>query len=98
LGYYLKIRPRPLPAKPFSIHHSLVILSSTLYSLRTEKASLNKLTTPHKNDLVSVVTKLSPWLTGASFGIHVRRLNSRHFRKVEATGLKIMASKSPSLS
>jgi hypothetical protein len=45
-GYYLKIRPRPLPTKSFPIHcHSLIILSSTLYSLVAERASLNKLTT-----------------------------------------------------
>jgi hypothetical protein len=38
-GYYLK-RPRQLPTKSFPIHyHSLITLSSTLYTLVTEKAS-----------------------------------------------------------
>jgi hypothetical protein len=39
-GYYLKIRPRPLPEKFFPIHrYSLITLSSTLCSLVTEKTS-----------------------------------------------------------
>jgi hypothetical protein len=41
----IKIKPRPLPTKSFSVHHSLITLSWTLYSLVTEKASLNKLST-----------------------------------------------------
>jgi hypothetical protein len=46
LGEYLQIRPRPIPTKSFPIHHnSLIIRTSTLYSLLTEKASLNKLPT-----------------------------------------------------
>jgi hypothetical protein len=46
LGWYLQVRPRPLPTTSFPIHnHSLIILSWTLYSLVTEKASLNKLPT-----------------------------------------------------
>jgi hypothetical protein len=36
---YLKIRPRSFPIQ----YYSLIILSSTLYNLVTEKASLNKL-------------------------------------------------------
>jgi hypothetical protein len=38
----LTIRLRPLPTKSFPIHHSRTIVSATLYSLVTEKASLNK--------------------------------------------------------
>jgi hypothetical protein len=49
LGQYLKIRPRPLLTKTFPIyHHSSVTLSSTLYSLRTENVSENKLPTNHQ--------------------------------------------------
>jgi hypothetical protein len=52
-GQYLKIRTRPLPTKSFPIHHhSFIILSSTLYSLVTEKLSLNKQpTNPVRSDM-----------------------------------------------
>jgi hypothetical protein len=42
---YLKIRPRLLPTKSIPIDHHSLILSLTLYSLVTEKESLNKLPT-----------------------------------------------------
>jgi hypothetical protein len=39
-GIIPQIRPRPLPTKSFPInHHSLITVSSTLYTLVTEKAS-----------------------------------------------------------
>jgi hypothetical protein len=42
-GQHLKIKTRQLPIKSFPIHHhSVVVLSPTVYSLVTEKASLNK--------------------------------------------------------
>jgi hypothetical protein len=45
-GYYLKIRPRTPSTKSFpSHHHSLIILSPTLYSLVTKRASSDKLPT-----------------------------------------------------
>jgi hypothetical protein len=47
-GYYLKIRPRPLPSTSFPIHHnSLITLSSALCSMVTEKSSWNKLRKQH---------------------------------------------------
>jgi len=47
---------------PFAIHHhSFIILSSTLYSLVTEKASLNKLRTYLHIPLVNPLLHLSPY-------------------------------------
>jgi hypothetical protein len=37
----------------------------------------------------------SPKMTNGKFYIHLRSLNVSHFKKVEATGLKFMASRSP---
>jgi hypothetical protein len=50
----------------------------------------------HKNDMVIMVTKVSPSLSQAEwckFCTHVRHFNVCRFKKVEANGLKMMASR-----
>jgi hypothetical protein len=61
----------------------------------------------HKNGLIKVFHPLKinqltkfhgPALTGASFPSPVRSLNVHHFGIVESTGLKSVASRSPSVA
>jgi hypothetical protein len=55
--YYFKTGPRPLAFKSFPIYrHSLITLSSTLYNLVTEKASLNKLSLYPQQSILMTLT------------------------------------------
>jgi hypothetical protein len=50
----------------------------------------------HPLNIYHYTTSYGPTLTGAKFYIHLRSLNV-HFGMVEATVLKIIASRSPSI-
>jgi hypothetical protein len=72
-------------------------ISTTLHFVSFSFTNMVLLKVVHPLNIHHSTTFHGPTLTVASFS-HIRSLNIRHFGMLEATGLKSVASRSPSMA